>query len=117
MSRMTAKAAPAVKRAVIILSLFFFVSTLVMLIPSPFYFGSGIDLMNDEDEQERQQEQDQSHRPQSCVVFTAFHGAAHVGRNSCRQRTGRQEQGRREDFHLADDHGDSQGFAQSTGQA
>ena len=44
-------------------------------------------------------------------------GAAHIGRNSRRQRAGRQEQGRREDFHLADDHGDSQGFTQSAGQA
>ena len=34
-----------------------------------------------------------------------------------RKRAGRQEQGRREDFHLTDNHGNGQGFAQSTGQA
>ena len=63
--------------------------------------------MNQENKQEGQEEQDKSHCPQRRTVFAAFHSPAHISGNSRRQGAGRQEQRRRKDLHLADNHRNS----------
>lgn len=73
--------------------------------------------MNDQNEKKGNDKEQECHGPQGCIEFAAVHSAAHIGGERRRQIVRRVKQALRECAHLPDDHGNSECFAKSSGQA